>query len=125
MTEHPNVTLVRQANERIQRDGLAAMAAYLADDVVWHEIGRSEPRRGLAELGAAAGAADYEITFEVHDVVGNDDHVVTLGTATATRGGRTFTYRTAEIYHIKGGKVTERWAFSDDTAAITEFFSSM
>jgi len=32
-------------------------------------------------------------------------------------------YRTAEIYHIRDGKVTARWAFSDDTAAINEFFA--
>jgi hypothetical protein len=29
----------------------------------------------------------------------------------------------AEIYHIRGGQVAERWAFSDDTAAIAEFFA--
>ena len=43
--------------------------------------------------------------------------------ATATRGGRTFTYRTAEIFHVRNGKVVERWAFSDDTAAIVAFFA--
>ena len=42
--------------------------------------------------------------------------------ATATRG-RTFTYRTVEIYDIRDGKIAERWAFSDDTAAIVEFFA--
>ncbi len=102
---------------------MQAMAKYLADDVVWHEIGRAEPRRGIAELAAAAGAADYEIDWETHDILGNDDHVVVLGTATATRGDRTLTYRTAEIQHVKDGKITERWAFSDDTAAIIDFFA--
>ena len=41
---------------------------------------------------------------------------------TATRGGKTLEYRTAEIYHMKDGKITARWAFSDDTAQIVEFF---
>ena len=123
MAEHPNVALMRRANEEMQRDGPAGMAKYLADDVVWHEIGRDEPRRGIAELAASAGAVDYEISWEVHDILGNDDHVVALGTATATRAGRTLSYRTAEIYHVKNGKITERWAFSDDTAAITAFFA--
>jgi len=27
------------------------------------------------------------------------------------------------VYHVKDGKITERWALSDDTAAITEFFA--
>jgi ketosteroid isomerase-like protein len=28
----------------------------------------------------------------------------------------------AEIYHIRDGKISARWAFSDDTAAINDFF---
>ena len=31
----------------------------LTDDVVWHEIGRAEPRRGKAELRAGMGDIDY------------------------------------------------------------------
>jgi ketosteroid isomerase-like protein len=123
MAEHPNVQLLRRANEAIARDGFAAMADYLADDVVWHEIGRSEPKHGKAELAAGMGATDYEITFEVHDILGNDEHVITLGDAHGTRAGKTLDYRVAEIYHIRDGKITERWAFSDDTAAITAFFA--
>jgi uncharacterized protein len=65
----------------------------------------------------------YEITGTSHDILASDDHAIVLVEATATRGGKTFTYRTAEIYHIRDGKVTERWAFSDDTAAITAFFA--
>ena len=55
--------------------------------------------------------------------MGSDQHAVVLVDATATRGGRTLRYRTAEIPHIKDGKITERWAFSDDSAAITAFFA--
>jgi len=36
--------------------------------------------------------------------------------------GQTFDYKVAEIYHMKDGKITARWAFSDDTAKIIEFF---
>jgi ketosteroid isomerase-like protein len=122
MAEHPNVELARRANEAIQRDGIAAMAEYLADDVVWHEIGRSEPRRGKSALASAAGAVDYEIAFEVHDILGNDEHVIVLGEATGRRAGQTLNYRVAEIYHVRDGKISERWAFADDTAAITAFF---
>ena len=31
-------------------------------------------------------------------------------------------YRTAEIYHMRDGKISERWAFSDDTERINRFF---
>ena len=59
----------------------------------------------------------------LHDVVANDEHVIALVNATATKDGKTFKYRTAEIHHVKDGKITERWAFSDDTDAINKFFA--
>lgn len=126
MSEHPNALMARQMNDALSRGDMHAMAGFLADDVIWHEIGRVEPRRGIAGLSASApdgGAVDYEITGTLHDVVANDDHTIALVDATATRGGKTLTYRTAEIYHIRDGKIAERWAFSDDTAAIVAFFA--
>jgi ketosteroid isomerase-like protein len=122
MAEHPNATLAREMTDAFNRGDTQAIDRFISDDVVWHEIGRAEPTRGKAALGAAA-AADYTITAALHDVVSNDSHTIAMVEATATRGGRTFTYRTAEIYHISNGKVVERWAFSDDTAAITAFFA--
>lgn len=123
MADHPNAALARRALESLNTGDYMAMSELLADDVVWHEIGRAEPRRGKAAMAASAGATDYEITARLHDVVANDDHTIALVEATATRGGKTLTYRTAEIMHIRDGKVAERWAFSDDTAAIVEFFA--
>lgn len=122
MADHPNAALARSAMDSLNSGDFAAMADLLADDVVWHEIGRAEPRRGKAEMGAVTSGQDYEITAKLHDVVANDEHVIALVDATATRGGKTLDYRTAEIMHVRDGKVTERWAFSDDTAAIVDFF---
>ncbi|HEX9737947.1 MAG TPA: nuclear transport factor 2 family protein [Candidatus Limnocylindria bacterium] len=124
--EHPNATLAREADAKMKAEGPQAMADYVADDVVWHEIGAAEPIRGKAALAERwAGLAGMGGTFSVdlHDVIANDDHVVELVTATVTRGDKTFTYRTAEIMHVRDGKITERWAFSDDTGAINEFFA--
>jgi len=125
MGEHANVALVRRMIDAMNSGNMQAAADALADDVEWHEIGRSEARHGKAALREAmvGGAADYEITVRLHDVVGGDDHTVAIVEATATRGARTLTYRTAEIFHIRDGMVVERWAFSDDTAAIIAFFA--
>lgn len=123
MPAHPNVVIARSMADALSRGDMKTLAGFLADDVIWHEIGRAEPLRGKAALAARGGAVDYEITGNVHDIVANDDHTISLGDATATRGGKTFTYRTAEIYHIREGKIAERWAFSDDTAAIIAFFA--
>ena len=131
MAEHPNVALVRRAMAAMNEmdmsradEEMAVVEAFMDDDIVWHEIGRAEPRRGKDELRASMGEmGDATIKYDVHDVIANDEHAVVLGTATATRGDRTLEYRTAEIFHIRGGKATERWAFSDDTAAIEAFFA--
>jgi ketosteroid isomerase-like protein len=69
------------------------------------------------------GGAGATFSVDLHDVIANDDHVVELVTATVTMGDKTLTYRTAEIMHVRDGKITARWAFSDDTAAINEFFA--
>jgi ketosteroid isomerase-like protein len=57
-------------------------------------------------------------------VIANDTHAVALLETTFRKGDETFTYRTAEIYHVRDGKITARWAFSDDTEAINRFFGS-
>jgi len=127
MAEHPNAVIARRLVEALDSGEVAVVAAVsealMADDVVWHEIGRAEPKRGKAELRAGMGSVDYTITARPHAILADDDHAIVLADATATRRGRTLHYRVAEIYHIRDGRVTERWAFSDDTAAIIAFFA--
>lgn len=125
MAEHPNAAIFRETVEALNRGDAAAMAARIADDVVWHYIGGTEPIRGKAAMAESLSPSsdEYSITATVHDVIANDDHTIGLVEATAVRGDKTFTYRTAEIMHVTNGKVTERWAFSDDTAAIVAFFA--
>ena len=128
MSDHPNAARVRETSIAAEQSGdMMAFADLLSDDIVWHEIGRDEPIRGKQALmerfqGMPEGGS---ITTETHDVVGNDEHVVQLVTATAKLGDRSLTYRTTEIYHMKDGKVTERWAFSDDTDRINQFFGGI
>jgi ketosteroid isomerase-like protein len=125
MSKADNERIARELTEAFERADMSKLDALIADDVTWHEIGRAEPRHGKEALRASGpgGSADYEITGTLHDIVASEDHAIALVEATATRAGKTLTYRTAEIYHIRDGQVTERWAFSDDTAAITAVFA--
>ncbi len=131
MAEHENVAMVRRAMQAMNEmdmskadEEMAVVDAFMADDIVWHEIGRAEPRRGKDELRATMSEfSDTTIKYDLHDVIANDEHAIALGTATATRNGKTLEYRTAEIFHIRDGRAVERWAFSDDTAAIIAFFA--
>lgn len=125
MEEHPNVTMYREIMDAVNAGDFEKSLEATADDIEWWEIGSTEPIRGKANLIAHMQAAmgDYSITADLHDVVANDEHLVALVEATAERGGDTLHYRTAEIYHIRDGKMTHRWAFSDDTEAINRFFA--
>lgn len=125
MEEHPKAAMYRRLHEAAADGDFSKLIDALADDVVWHQIG-GETLYGKQAVADSWSAYEGEMEFgiEVHDVVGNDRHVVGLISATVGSGDSAFTYRTAEIVHVNDDmKATERWAFSDDTAAITEFFS--
>ena len=127
MSDHPNAALVRKMTESFNSGNIQDMVEMISDDIEWHEIGRADPIIGKEALAARFGMGSstpppYEITGESHDVIANDDHTIVLAKAHATKDGRTFDYKVAEIYHMKDGKITARWAFSDDTAAINDFF---
>ena len=123
MDEHPNATAFRKAAESTNPEDILNG---LADDVEWHEIGNPEPLRGKEAVVKrwTSDLGGYKFDGKLHDVVANADHTVALMENTVTRDGKSFTYRTAEIMHIKDGKVTARWAFSDDTDRINKFFGS-
>lgn len=123
MGDHPNAALMRSAFEAFQGGNPGALGALLADDVVWHEIGAETLHGAAAVAESMSGLAGFDVEMSLHDVVGNDEHVVGLVEVTVKTDRGAFTYRTAEINHVADGKITERWAFSDDTAAIADFFS--
>ncbi len=128
MADHPNAATLRAASDAIEQSGdMTSQMDMVADDVVWHEIGSDEPVRGKQALidrytSMPEGAG---IKVDTHDIVANDEHAIALVTATATMGDQELVYRTAEIYHMKDGKITERWAFSDDTDRINKFFGGV
>lgn len=128
MGEHPHAQTYREAHEAlISGAGPGSMMDLLAEDVVWHQIGGEtlHGKQAVVESWARLDAG-VDFSLELHDVLGNGEHLVGLVVATVKVGDESFTYRTAEIAHVNDeGKVTERWAFSDDTQAIVEFFGKL
>jgi ketosteroid isomerase-like protein len=128
MADHPNAAIARAASEAMERTGdMMSQIELLDDDIVWHEIGSDEPIRGKQALAARFSGMPEgaSITAQTHDIVANDEHCIALVTATAKMGDQELVYRTAEIYHMRDGKITERWAFSDDTDRINRFFTPL
>jgi ketosteroid isomerase-like protein len=120
-----NVAVVKKALDAWASGDAEAAAAVMTDDIEWHEIGNPNALHGkaaLAERFNQPDAQSWSMKGDTHDVVANEDHAIALVTATATQGDRSLTYKVAEIYHIRDGKISARWAFSDDTEAINKFF---
>ena len=125
MGDHPNAALFRERFEAFNAGDAETFGAGLAEDVVWHSIGGETTHGREAVASSMSGMTGVEFEGTLHDVVGNDDHVVGLVEAHVKVGDKELSYKTAEIMHVSDGKVTERWAFSDDTAAIADFFGQL
>jgi uncharacterized protein len=60
---------------------------------------------------------------ELHDVVANDEHAVSLFAARGQREGRTLDARNVLVTHVRNGKLGETWLFSGDQYAADEFLA--
>ena len=126
MGDHPNAAAYRAAHNAFASGDLEAFSAMLAPDVVWNTIGGETMHGADAVANSMSGLAGLEFDISLHDAIANDDHVVGLVEVHVTAGDKDIRYRTTEIHHVNAeGKVTERWSFSDDTQAITDFFASI
>ncbi|HEY7762871.1 MAG TPA: nuclear transport factor 2 family protein [Actinomycetota bacterium] len=123
MAEHPNVTLVRDLFAAMDRGDTQWMEDHTSDDIVWHTGGNSRAagvRRGKDSvremMGSMAGSGAMKA--DVHDVIGNDDHTVVLGTAVVTApSGKSVEYNYVNVFHIDDGMVTEVWGLAENDAA--------
>ena len=130
MAEHPNVALLRKGYEAFARGDIAALTDMFAEDMVWHVPGNnliSGEHKGRDAVFAVF-AKTMELTggtfkIDLHDIVANDEHTVSLSRASASRQGKQLDLRGVDIYHIRNGKVTEWWSFVEDQRLDDEFWS--
>jgi ketosteroid isomerase-like protein len=130
VTEHPNVELTRQGYAAFAKGDLATLAGQLADDVTWHVLGTgplSGTYHGRDEVfgffGRLAEETAGTFRLDVHDVLANDEHAVTLCTLSASRGDKSIEIPVANVAHVRDGKVTEFWTATTDPQASIDFWS--
>jgi ketosteroid isomerase-like protein len=131
--EHPDVAIVREGFEAFQKGDMGWMDRHLSDDVIWHIGGNSKwsgAYRGKANVldffARQTRAMATPPTAEVHDIVGNDDHVVVLGTASARApDGSQADWKYVQVFHITDGRATEVWGMAENDAAVDPFLDGL
>ncbi len=127
----PNEDFIREGYAAFGRGDVDALQhRFFAEDVRYHVPGRSPlagDYEGVAQvlewLGRQFALSGGTISAEVHDVVANDDHAVSLITVRAERGGKQIEDNSVQVFHVRDGKVSEFWSHPADLYAMDEFWS--
>jgi uncharacterized protein len=82
--------------------------------------GRKDVLGFFASLAMETGGT---FRLDVHDVLANDEHVVALGTLSASRGSRSIKIPVANVIHIREGKITEFWSATTEPQASIDFWA--
>lgn len=129
MVEHPNAALMRRVDDLLSAGDMPAFLALHTEDAVMHVPGKgpvSGDFRGREEI---AGVFQKEMSFldgppefELHEVVGTEEHGVEILTQRLRRGGQVYEGRQTVVAHVRDGMFCEVWFQPEDEEALDAFF---
>ncbi|MEE8385569.1 MAG: nuclear transport factor 2 family protein [Dehalococcoidia bacterium] len=105
---------------------IPTLTEIFSEDVVWHLLGAaplSGDHRGREAVFAAMRQFEGSVQHELHDVLGNDEHAVALLRATGSRKDKQYNAMEIDVFHVREGKITEFWSFSEDQSMTDEYWS--
>ena len=130
--EHPNVKAVREGFEAMDRGDIDWLNEHMADDIVWHVGGKSKVagthrgKEAVMALFARQASMLGSAKIDLHDIVGNDDHVIAIGTASVDDpDGGTVSWLYANVFHIENGITKEVWGLADETSESDKLIDKM
>ncbi len=122
-----NEAMLRSAYEAFGRGDMDGVLANCADDIVFHNPGRSQSagdykgREGfmalISKVMALSGGTFRE---ELTDALANDRHGVALALHTLERDGKKYEYHTVHVWRLANGKFTEFFEHPGDPIAFEE-----
>ncbi|MGZ8571582.1 MAG: nuclear transport factor 2 family protein [Actinomycetota bacterium] len=125
MADHPNVEVVRGALEAFGRGDVDGRVGSMSDGVVFHApgtgrfSGRFEGKDAVRDRFERMREAGIEMSVDVHDVVGNDEHVVALVHVHARNAaGQRYDQEQVQVSHMRDGLVEEFWIMNQDQAVL-------
>jgi ketosteroid isomerase-like protein len=130
--EHPHAELSRSLHAAIESADLDAMRRLCTPDVVWHVSGRGPLaadhegiRAVLSMFGRTYEMAGGTLSYDVHDVLADDEHAVVLLTVHADIAGRKLEDKAAHVCHVRDGQISEVWAFYWTQHALDDAMTEM
>ncbi len=124
MDEHPNATMFRRAIDAMGSGDLDGFMAAFTDDAVWHApgmspfSGRFEGKEAIVERFGRLREAGARTRMELHDVLGNDEHVVALLSMHLETPHGAYHEPHVNVMHLRDGKIAELWAMNQDQAVV-------
>jgi ketosteroid isomerase-like protein len=127
---HKNEEAVRTLYTAFGNQDMATLRQVFAADVVWHQSGRSPvagDHKGVdavfAFFGKVAELSENSFTAELHDVVANDEHAVSMHTGRAQARGKALEDRNVLVVHFRNGAIAEVCEHHEDLYAVDEFWT--
>jgi ketosteroid isomerase-like protein len=125
MSEHPHVTLVREAYAAFGKGDIPALDDVFAEDIRWHEPGRNqlsgdyEGRTVVYDLFSRLMAVtEGSFRIEVRALLADDEDAVAVVDISAHRGDTSFAVRNAHHMRFAGDRVVEFWETTGDQYAV-------
>ena len=131
-TVQRNIDMARKGYEAFDKQDMETVMSLITDETVWHGGPRGPiagDYKGKAEIleffGKFGQLTQGSYRAEIHDMLANEEHTVTLGTQTITRNGKTRSDRFVDVVHPDSeGRVKEFWRLFEDQVGALEFLES-
>ncbi len=130
MTENAYESLVRRTYQDFESGDLDLLGVVMAQDVVWHEPGRSclaghykGPEEVLGFLRQLKSRSRGTFKIEVLDVLSEPERAVVLQRESATKDDKGLDVIAAVEFEVHHGKITEVTVYQHDTYAFDEFWA--
>lgn len=122
--------VVGQYGAAIAAGDMAALAATLSADVVWHQPGANQmsgdhvgPDAILAHLGSMMGVSASTFSLETESATESGNLVVLTVRFSAQReGAEDLDQHGVDVFRVEGDKIAEVWLISEDQAAEDAFW---
>lgn len=130
ISENPYDSLVRRTYEDFESGDLDLLGVVMAEEVVWHQPGRSSlagsykgPKEVLGFLRELKARSSGTFKIEILVVLSEPERAVVLQRETAMNKDKTLDVLAAVEFEIHHGKITEVTVYQHDAYAFDEFWA--